>query len=295
MESFGVSSQKNERILITGGTKGIGKEITKEFFNSNSNIAICARKIDEDKKSELQSYKVDLGDRNQAQEFVHDATETLGGLDLVILNAALSGVEHEGEGEEIKRERQKDLFKVNQVGQIAIIREAIEMLNASKGTLVFITSGLAKFVEIKKNIEIDENKKKHIKKESEINIPENAPDFFKKAILASQDYAIGKARIEEYLKKTKLKYPEVKILFINPGPTDTDMHKEIREKGTQEIKAFSNNIKTLRNPEIIGKIISKISVTGMIWNPETKLYEIPAPEVETINISDENIKFEELN
>ena len=287
--------QKKERILITGGTKGIGKEIAKEFFNSNSEIAICARKINEDKESDFQSYKVDLGDRNQAQEFVRDATETLGGLDLVILNAALSGVEHEGDGEEIKKERQKELFKVNQVGQIAIIREAVEMLKISKGTLVFVTSGLAKFVEIKKNIEIDEDNKKHITKESTINVPENAPDFFKKAIIASQDYAIGKARIEEYLKKIKSKYPEVKILFINPGPTDTDMHREIREQGTQEIKTFSNNIGTLRNPEIIGKIISKISATGMTWNPTTKLYEIPAPELETINISDENIEFEKLN
>ena len=73
------------------------------------------------------------------------------------------------------------------------------------------------------------------------------------------------------------------------------MHDEAINYGGAEIKRRSIQIKAegkLRDPKLIGRIISKMSTTGNKFNPETDEYDTPIANNEVVVISSENIEFE---
>lgn len=262
-------NSEESRTIITGGTEGIGKAVAQQFIGRGDKVAICARdkrKLEEMKEGSpnLIAEVVDISDRHAGRDFVYKAGNEMGGLDLLILNAATSGIPGRVETEEEKNKRTDYIFLVNQVAQVALTRAALSMLRESHGTVVFITSGLARL--------------------------QTQPP-------GSEEYARSKARIEKYLSNLST-IPEnqgIKIFSINPGPVDTRMHEEIIERGPEILAQLSTNAKALgllRDPEVIGKIVAKLASTGMDYNPETKEYDLPIENASVVDISSENIEFE---
>jgi 3-oxoacyl-[acyl-carrier protein] reductase len=247
---------KKERVIITVGTEGIGLAIANELAQENNDVAICARtqeKVDDAKKSKkfVSAYQLDLADRRAAQQFVQDSINDLGGLDVLVLNAAITGM----------TEDKEYVFKVNEVAQVALTRAAADELRKNNGRVVFLTSGA-------KNIE------------------------------GAEAYGKSKKRIEEWLAEFSSR-PEnkgIQIFSINPGSCDTRMHKDVLEHGHGEVVDRTENIireDGLRSPETIGKIITKMSLSGNKFNPESGEYDIPIGQCEVIAISNDNIKAEE--
>lgn len=88
------------KVLITGGTKGIGKAITQAFVNSGADVAITFKKdrvAAEQLKEELTRennkfilLQNDVGASSEAEAAVKNAAEELGGLDVLINNAGIS-------------------------------------------------------------------------------------------------------------------------------------------------------------------------------------------------------------
>ncbi|HAF30824.1 MAG TPA: tropinone reductase [Bacteroidales bacterium] len=84
---------KNKKALITGGTKGIGKSIAKEFIELGADVAIVAR--NESDFSVLQNdlnakslffIKADLSNLNDLQMIIHEINQKWGSLDILINN-----------------------------------------------------------------------------------------------------------------------------------------------------------------------------------------------------------------
>ena len=86
-------------IVITGGTKGIGKAIAELFARKGFNIALCARttadlnavqKELKSANSEIQiiAEKVDMSIRNQVEAFAEKVIKKWGNIEVLINNAA---------------------------------------------------------------------------------------------------------------------------------------------------------------------------------------------------------------
>ena len=110
------------KILITGGSRGIGKYIALEFAKSNCTIALLARdeeklnKLrDELEKSNITTYVsvCDVSNKNNVTDSVNSSVEKMGGIDIAILNAGVSG---SGYFENFDSDNLKRIFDVNVFG-----------------------------------------------------------------------------------------------------------------------------------------------------------------------------------
>lgn len=78
-------------MVVTGGTRGIGRAIAERFLAEGAQVVVCGRREPDELPAaggrEATFAGVDLRDAEAASTFVADAAAQLGGLDLVINNA----------------------------------------------------------------------------------------------------------------------------------------------------------------------------------------------------------------
>lgn len=84
---------KNKKALITGGTKGIGKSVAKEFIDLGADVAVVARNEsdfnvlqNELNAKNLVFIKADLSNLNDLQFVIHEIKQKWGSLDILINN-----------------------------------------------------------------------------------------------------------------------------------------------------------------------------------------------------------------
>lgn len=97
-KSKGSGKLQSKRVLITGGDSGIGKAVAKLFASEGADIALCYLNEDEDAdqaKAEIEHWGVncvlipaDISREDSCREVVKIAVESLGGLDILVNNAA---------------------------------------------------------------------------------------------------------------------------------------------------------------------------------------------------------------
>jgi NAD(P)-dependent dehydrogenase (short-subunit alcohol dehydrogenase family) len=92
---------KGKRALVTGGTRGIGRAIVEAFAAEGADVAFCARTepaVEATAKSigELGvrcfGQAVDVADGPRLKEWVAEAADALGGLDVVVANVSALSV-----------------------------------------------------------------------------------------------------------------------------------------------------------------------------------------------------------
>ena len=91
----------NKTVLVTGGTRGIGRAIALAFAKRGARVAVLFRsdQVSADKTlAELEgnghlAFKTDVADAEQVEKAVFDVIETFGSLDIVVNNAGI-GVNH---------------------------------------------------------------------------------------------------------------------------------------------------------------------------------------------------------
>lgn len=122
--------------LITGGDSGIGRAVALMFAREGANVAISYFDEEEDAQETLQliteagqrgiALPGDLTDPEHCQSIVRQTVEQLGGLDILINNAAY---QHELQGlEELKVEEAERVFKTNILAMFWITQEALKHL-----------------------------------------------------------------------------------------------------------------------------------------------------------------------
>ena len=148
-----LSSQK---ILLTGATSGLGKELALLLAQEGAQLALCGR--NPQKLQALSEQLQHLAPHNppllleafdatgeeQTRAFCQKAIETLGGLDILINNA---GANHaKSPVESINLEDWRSMWELNATTPLVFIQEALPTLKAQqKGLIVQVLSSVCLF------------------------------------------------------------------------------------------------------------------------------------------------------
>ncbi|MDQ0775053.1 NAD(P)-dependent dehydrogenase (short-subunit alcohol dehydrogenase family) [Streptomyces aurantiacus] len=126
------SSLAGKRVLVTGGSGGIGAAIVRRLATQGATVAVNYRSdkagADElvgelrDNGSTASAFPADISDMAQTHELVGAVVSEFGGLDLLVSNA---GVEHFGALETITQADFDHLFRTNVAGQLFVTQAAV--------------------------------------------------------------------------------------------------------------------------------------------------------------------------
>ncbi|MBD1140433.1 3-oxoacyl-[acyl-carrier-protein] reductase [Pelagibacterales bacterium SAG-MED38] len=135
---------KENNIIVTGATGGIGNSIIKKLYDAGANILATGtknEKLEELKKKfqNIQILKFDISKIDNIENFIEDATKQLGGkLDCIVNNA---GITQDNLAIRMSIDEWKKVIDVNLTSTFLISKFAIKkMLKNKKGKIINITS-----------------------------------------------------------------------------------------------------------------------------------------------------------
>lgn len=131
---------KGKKVVISGGSKGIGFAIAQQFIAEGAQVYICARQqkgINEAVASlgdKARGAVVDMSDPKQIEGWIHQAYQEMEGIDIVISN--VSALASGSDLETWKKAADIDLF-----GNIALMNAAVPYLTKQKyGNIIIIST-----------------------------------------------------------------------------------------------------------------------------------------------------------
>lgn len=139
-------SMKDKRIVITGGSKGIGAGIVKDFLKEGARVIFTGRNKEDgikyseelkDQGYQADFYQADVTSQKDTEGLFSYAVDQLGGLDIVILNA---GYFPEQTIEEMTEEDWDRVVDINLKGVFLNTKEAIKYLEP--GSRIVVTSSI---------------------------------------------------------------------------------------------------------------------------------------------------------
>ena len=140
-----MEDMNGKRVLITGGTSGIGLAAAERFLGAGAFVVVAGRSR---KRGEAALQRLDAGERARffaadvrspvaCDGLVREAEAWLGGLDVLVCSA---GVYAEGAADALTEEAYNAVMDVNVKGTMFMARATLPLLRASKGCIVNVSS-----------------------------------------------------------------------------------------------------------------------------------------------------------
>ena len=138
---------KDKIILVTGGSKGIGRGIAEVFLNEGAKVIICARNEKELKSAEnelkndghISSLTADLTSTNDITLIKDYISEKYGKLDILVNNASILGLNTEIE--DYPEDIWNKVIEINLNAQFYITKALIPLLKQSdNGSIINVSS-----------------------------------------------------------------------------------------------------------------------------------------------------------
>ena len=135
------------RVLVAGGSRGIGRSIALGFAEAGADVSVCARGAEalEETRQVLAGHggkvhvqRCDLADAEAINRYMADAAAALGGIDVLVNNASGYGFDDDDESWLAG-------FNVDLMAAVRASRAALPHLQASSHASILHTSSIAAF------------------------------------------------------------------------------------------------------------------------------------------------------
>ena len=232
--------------LVTGATRGIGKEIALELAQNGLDIAINYRSMQEgmeDLKKEIEEYGVrcefvgaDVANFEQCESMVKETVEKFGKIDILVNNA---GITKDGLIMRMKKEDFEAVIDINLIGTFNVTRNVIPyMIKQKSGRIINVSSV--------------------------VGVAGNA---------GQTNYSASKAGVIGFTKSLAKEVASRNILVnaIAPGFIDTDMTKVLSDSVKEGINA-QIPLRRMGSPKEVAKVVKFLAsedssyITGQVIN-----------------------------
>ena len=131
-------------VIVTGGSRGIGRAIVEKFANENYNVILNYNKsefaaLDIAKKyTNIDVFKADVSNSKDVEAMINFAESKFGKIDILINNAGISST---GLLQDLSLEEWNKLFETNVTGTFLVTREVLpHMISKKSGKIINISS-----------------------------------------------------------------------------------------------------------------------------------------------------------
>lgn len=138
---------KGKRVLVTGGSKGIGRAVADEFAAEGANVSVCARNAQEvaSTVAALQAMGVqafgqalDVSDNQVLTQWIKDSAAEFGGIDVLVCNVSALAVGDSAETWEKS-------FRIDMMHTVNAVAAAVPFLEKSSNASIVLISSVSGF------------------------------------------------------------------------------------------------------------------------------------------------------
>jgi len=143
---------QNKRIVVTGGSKGLGRALTLRYLLEGARVATCARSVDElnrlnielsSRGAHILSLPCDIADPEQVGQFAGKVLEDFATVDVLVNNASLLGPRIELV--EFTKPTWDRVIDVNLNGTFNVTKAFLpSMIRSRSGSIINVTSSVGK-------------------------------------------------------------------------------------------------------------------------------------------------------
>ena len=136
---------KGLNVIVTGGSKGIGRRCAEYFASEGANVSICARDkatvnatLADLSKNDIKAFgmAIDVGSKSDLESWVSESAKALGGVDIVVANVSALAVED-------NEEAWYKEFEIDMMHTVRLVNSTLPHLEKSKTPAVTIISSVS--------------------------------------------------------------------------------------------------------------------------------------------------------
>jgi 3-oxoacyl-[acyl-carrier protein] reductase len=132
------------RVLVTGGTRGIGRAVVGAFLDEGAQVGFCARNPDEvaatqqalSARGNVSGSVVDVGDGEALATWVGESAGALGGVDVVVANVSALAIPD-------TEENWQSSLNVDLMHTVRLVRAAMPHLERSEAASIIAISSVS--------------------------------------------------------------------------------------------------------------------------------------------------------